>query len=67
MSDLSTALWTAWLLYWFSAAFLGTFTGVFTAWGVRAIYRKIRTPKSEWDKAVARQAKLEKKAKELNQ
>jgi hypothetical protein len=30
-----------WLIYWFSAAFLGTLSAVLTAWGIRAIYRKI--------------------------
>ena len=39
--DLADALWQLWLLYWFSAAFLGTFTAILTAWGVRAIYRRI--------------------------
>ena len=39
--DLADALWTVWLLYWFSAAFLGTLSAVFTAWGLRAIYRKL--------------------------
>lgn len=40
--DLKEALWTVWLLYWFSAAFAGTFTAIFTAWGIRAIYRKVK-------------------------
>lgn len=40
--DLADALWQLWLFYWFSAAFLGTLSAVFTAWGLRAIYRKIR-------------------------
>jgi hypothetical protein len=42
MNDLQNALWTVWLLYWFSAAFAGTFTAIFTAWGIRKIYRKIK-------------------------
>jgi len=39
--DLKDALWTLWLLYWFSAAFLGTFSAILTAWGLRALYRKL--------------------------
>lgn len=41
MNDIGDALWILWLIYWFSAAFLGTLSAVFTAWGIRAIYRKI--------------------------
>lgn len=41
MSELSSALWVAWLFYWFSAAYLGTFSAILTAWGVRAIYRRV--------------------------
>lgn len=40
--NFAEALWQVWLFYWFSAAFLGTFFGVFTAWGVRALYRKVK-------------------------
>lgn len=39
--DLADALWQVWLFYWFSAAFAGTFIAIFTAWGIRAIYRKV--------------------------
>lgn len=39
MDSLADALWAAWLFYWFSAAFLGTLSAVFTAWGIREIYR----------------------------
>ena len=53
MNALQDVLWLVWLTYWFSAAFLGTFTGVFAAWGVRAIYRAIRR------KQVARRERLE--------
>ena len=41
MNDIGDALLTLWLIYWFSAAFLGTLSAVLTAWGIRAIYRKI--------------------------
>lgn len=40
--NFADVLWQVWLFYWFSAAFLGTFFGVFTAWGIREIYRAIR-------------------------
>lgn len=40
--DLTDAIWQVWLFYWFSAAFLGTFTAIMTAWGLRAIIRYIR-------------------------
>lgn len=49
--NFADVLWIVWLTYWFSAAFLGTLSAVFTAWGIRAIYRKIkaRREKSELD------------------
>lgn len=40
--NFADVLWQVWLFYWFSAAFLGTLSAVFTAWGIRAIYRKIK-------------------------
>lgn len=41
MNELQDVLWLVWLTYWFSAAFLGTFSAIFTAWGIRALYRKL--------------------------
>ena len=40
--NFADVLWQVWLFYWFSAAFLGTLSAVFTAWGIREIYRAIR-------------------------
>lgn len=38
--NFAEVLWQVWLFYWFSAAFLGTFSAIFAAWGIRALYRK---------------------------
>lgn len=40
--NFADVLWQVWLFYLFSAAFLGTFSAIFTAWGIRALYRKIK-------------------------
>ena len=40
--NFADVLWQVWLFYWFSAAFLGTLSAVFTAWGIRALWRKWR-------------------------
>lgn len=40
--NFADVLWQVWLFYWFSAAFLGTLSAVFTAWAIREIYRAIR-------------------------
>lgn len=41
MNDLQNALWTLWLVYWLSAALIGSFIGTLLALGVRSLFRKM--------------------------
>lgn len=41
MNDLQNALWMVWLMYWLSAALVGSFIGTLLALGTRSLFRKV--------------------------
>jgi len=40
-NSIGEALWQLWLIYWVSGAAVGAFIGTMTAFGVRALIRKV--------------------------